>query len=191
MTTLPLRPECAPVETFNPMPGRTVRPTREELFQCLRLALEHVESRLLGEGFPRHAVFAAMETAGNAGVDAICKGQAETMTPQAQRKWLWVVARHAVVTFLRRKRPVSLPDEDVIPSPLATSFDPHGPELVREAVRRLPLHARAIIVVVYFKGLNRRAAADRLGMPETTFRRRHAWAIRLLRGIVQRLFSEF
>ncbi len=115
MTTLPLRPECAPVETSRPMPGRTVRPTREELSRCLGHLLEKVEHRLLKQ-FPLCVAQEARDNAESAALVAIWEGEAQGMTPSGWRKWLWVVARNAAVTLQRSKRPVPLPDDEAIPS---------------------------------------------------------------------------
>jgi hypothetical protein len=171
------------------LPGATP-PSKEELFNCLRLALEKVEACLLSEGFPKHAAQAATEKAGNTAIDAICEGRAQRMTTLARRKWLWVIARNAVVTLVRRKRTVSLRD-DLMPPASVTWIDLHEQETVLEAVRQLPPDMWLVVEAVYFAGLTGRKAAGRLGIPEATFRRRHAEAVRLLRDIFQRLSREF
>ncbi len=79
----------------------------------------------------------------------------------------------------------------MLPSAATSSLDPHERELVLEAVRKLPLDARAVIVAVYFEGLSRRAAAKRFGMRSTTFRYRLAKAERQFRSIFEHLSKEF
>jgi RNA polymerase sigma factor (sigma-70 family) len=190
MTTLPLRPECAPVETSSPMPGRTVLPTSEELSRCLGLLLEKVESRLLKQ-FPLCVVQEARDNAESAALIAICEGLAQGMTPSGWRKWLWVVARNAAVTLQRSKRPVPLPDDEAIVSPAAAWIDRHEQELALEAVQQLAPGDRAMVEAVYVEGLSVRAASQKTGIRYGCFRRRLPQAISRLRDAFQRLSREF
>jgi RNA polymerase sigma factor (sigma-70 family) len=190
MTTLPPRPKCAPVETTRSMPGRTARPTKEELSRCLGLLLEKVEHRLLKQ-FPHGVAQDARDNTESAALVAIWEGLAEGMTPSGWRKWLWVVARNAAVTLQRSTRPVPLPDDEAIPSPSVAWIDRHEQELALEAVQQLAPGDRAMVEAVYVEGLSVRAASQKTGIRYGCFRRRLPQAISRLRDAFQRLSREF
>lgn len=160
-------------------------PSAEELYECLQHALDKVEFRLSLE-YPTHAVQHGVENARDTAIDAICNGRAQRMTSPARRSWLYVVARHATVTLLRRKKNASLPDHDIIPSQSET-WSALQRELILEALRNLPPDVLVLIEAVYFEGLTGRTAADRLSIAKTTFRRRHAEAILMLRDMFEQL----
>jgi DNA-directed RNA polymerase specialized sigma subunit len=160
-------------------------PSVEELLSCLQLALEKLELRLNRE-YPTHAVQHGIEHAWNRAIDAICDGRAQRMTAAARRSWLSIIARHATVTVLRKKKIVSLMDDE-IPSQSETCND-FQRELVLKAVYELPADARALIEALYIEGLTARAAAERLSISsQTTFRVRRFRAILMLRKIFEQL----
>jgi RNA polymerase sigma factor (sigma-70 family) len=162
------------------------QPTKEDLFECLVRRLVSVESRLVGMGFSPHIAEQATERAEAAAVDAICSGFAQTMTTPGRRAWLHTVARNAALTLLRRKQTVSLPDGDVLPARQATD-DAQDFNMILNALNKMPPDLGAVIVAVYIEGLSGREAAERMGIPEATFRRRKALAINRLRTIVDQL----
>jgi RNA polymerase sigma factor (sigma-70 family) len=165
------------------------QPSKEDLFECLVRRLESVESRLVGMGFAPHIAQQATERAQAAAVDAICDGFAQTMTTPGRRAWLLTVARNAALTLLRRKRTVSLPDGDVLPA-RQTTDDAQDFNMILEAIKKMPPDLRAVIVALYVEGLSGREAAERLGIPEATFRRRKTLAINRLVQIVDQLSRE-
>ena len=171
------------------------RPTKEELHKCLRDWLPNVEV-YVKRRFPEYVVLEALEKAKSEGLSAIYgelhdKMKPEEMTSAGRRAWLLTVARNAALTVLRRKRTVPLRDDDMLPSAPTSSLDPHERQLVVEAVQKLPLASRQVIEAAYFEGLKGRAAAERLGMPPTTFRYRLAKAKRQFRNIFEQLSREF
>jgi RNA polymerase sigma factor (sigma-70 family) len=177
----PLDPRHDPEQPDEAVP----QPTKEDLFECLVRRLVSVESRLVSMGFQPHIAQQATERAEAAAVDAICSGFAQTMTTPGRRAWLHTVARHAALTLLRRKQTVSLPDGDVIPA--TQGRDEQDFNMILKALKKMPPDLGAVIVDVYVEGLSGREAAERLGIPEATFRRRKALAINRLRTIVDQL----
>jgi len=163
-------------------------PSAEEFYECLQLTLEKVAFRLSLE-YPIHAVQHGVQNARTTAINAICDGRAQRMTLSAWRSWLWVVVRNATVTVLRKKKIVSLTDGDLLPSQSETWSDLQR-GLVLKALHDLPPKALALIEAVYFDGLTGRAAAERLGICKTTFRRRHAEAIRMLRDLFEQLDND-
>jgi DNA-directed RNA polymerase specialized sigma24 family protein len=164
-------------------------PSVEELFSCLQLALEKLERRLNRE-YPPHAVQHGIEHAWNRAIDAICDGRAQRMAAPARRSWLSIVARHATVTVLRKKKILSLSDGDLL-RPQSETWSDLQRELVLNAMHDLPADALALIEAVYFEGLTARAAAARLGISsQTTFRVKRFRAVLKLRNIFAQLDND-
>ncbi len=126
--------------------------------------------------------------------------KADTFTPGRRvRPWLYSIATHQAIDALRKKRrhpTVSLDQEhalndaDVLkllqtirspePSPVERVEAHERAEWVHRAVNELPHDLRALILLIYFQGLQYREVADAFAMPIGTVKSRvHKALIRL------------
>jgi len=114
--------------------------------------------------------------------------------PASMQPWLFTIARHLVVDQRRARRPTvplePSPDEGSRPAPALKSATPSPFEItaaaeesgiLREAIRLLPAHLRAVCVLHYFSGLTLAEVADRTRVPIGTARSRLHRALAALR----------
>ncbi|HEY3015478.1 MAG TPA: sigma-70 family RNA polymerase sigma factor [Nocardioides sp.] len=100
------------------------------------------------------------------------------------RAWLFTVARNIVIDDWRTKRSKSeLPVAEV---PEAAGPDDRTDRLllswvVAEAVTKLSLEHRAVLLECYYRGASVAEASRRLGVPEGTVKSRTHYALRALR----------
>lgn len=167
------------MDTFIP------NPSDEEclrLFACLQAYLPAVRLMLRRLGYPAWVANDAVEFAESVAGEAIASGLASSMTRAARRRWLCVVAIRAAAAILRRPRPSPLPPDP--PIPCRSGLDDALRAAVLAAVARLPTDLRTVVEAVYFGQVSLRSAADRLGIPESTCRRRHEKAKQALRKML-------
>lgn len=102
------------------------------------------------------------------------------------RSWIFQIARNATIDAGRRQRSRPRLAEDVI------HLEPSGQHddievmfrnwLIAEALDRLPDDHRAVVELVYFRGLKVAEAAERLGIAEGTVKSRCFYALKNLRS---------
>ena len=195
MPPSPLDPRHSPER---PDDAPSPPPSKEELYHDLQVALRKAKYRLLKKHYPAYFVLDGVDHAEGAGIDAICgdlhdrmKQPPEKMHPAAWHQWVYIAARNATFSLMRRKRMYSLTQLDVEESASTSSLDQHERELLLKALAQLPPDDERLIVAVHFMGMSRRQYADLLHVGEATIRRRHDNAVSRLRDEVQRLSRQF
>jgi RNA polymerase sigma factor (sigma-70 family) len=86
----------------------------------------------------------------------------------------------------RAERELRVHEERVEPGPDALAQAAEAQRMLAEAVTRLDEPLRAVVVLRYFQGLDSRAAAERLGVPDSTVRTRLQRALEELRADLDR-----
>ncbi len=88
--------------------------------------------------------------------------------------WLFAIATNSYRSWLRRKRPATLPIEAAEEAAAPSDGDPaerrEREAWVRRAVDELPVHYREAIHLFYFHEMDLAAAAASLGVPEGTLK---------------------
>lgn len=102
------------------------------------------------------------------------------------RPWLFVTARNLLVDRWRaqRRRPELIVDETRLARSAAMTAAMEATLerwLVREAMRRLSLKHRQVVVELYYRGRSVRETAQVLHITEGTVKSRHHYAVRALR----------
>lgn len=109
--------------------------------------------------------------------------------PSALRPWLFTVARRIAIdaTRAKRTRPTEIAVDDM--STLAATeddierlLDSHA---LGNALSRLSLDHRRVILEIYYHGRSVRDAAEVLGVPEGTVKSRTHHGLRALRGAIE------
>jgi RNA polymerase sigma-70 factor (ECF subfamily) len=99
--------------------------------------------------------------------------------------WLTRITYTTCIDHLRRRaRLVPVPDlepDDLLPQGPDPTDELSGRRRVRDALRRLPPHHRAVVVLVGLEGLDYEQAAEILGVPTGTVASRLSTARRILR----------
>jgi RNA polymerase sigma-70 factor (ECF subfamily) len=118
-------------------------------------------------------------------LDAIDPGRGEP------RSYLFSVARNIVIDQWRaqQRRPRLVSDEDAVQAAAITDNVDRMLDgwLVSEALQRLSLQHRAVIVQLYFRGRTVAEAADELGVPAGTVKSRAYYAVRSLRMVLEEM----
>lgn len=109
----------------------------------------------------------------------------------ATRAWLFTVARHLVIDEWRsgRSRREVLADEVPEPRDAEVSRTDEMLEgwLVADALDRLSVEHRQVILLCYYRGRSVAEAARQLGVPEGTVKSRTHYALRSLRLVLQEM----
>jgi RNA polymerase sigma-70 factor (ECF subfamily) len=111
----------------------------------------------------------------------------EALDPErgAVRSWLFTTARNlAIDAWRRRSARVSEVVTDVLPEPPPTADEADRAVeawTVSEALRRLSLQHREVLVECFYQGRSVAEAAARLGVPPGTVKSRTHYALRSLR----------
>ncbi|WP_307844942.1 sigma-70 family RNA polymerase sigma factor [Actinotalea solisilvae] len=109
----------------------------------------------------------------------------------ATRAWLFTVARHLVIDEWRsgRSRREVLADEVPEPREPDASRTDEMLEgwLVADALSRLSVEHRQVILLCYYRGRSVAEAARQLGVPEGTVKSRIHYALRSLRLVLQEM----
>lgn len=107
------------------------------------------------------------------------------------RSWLFGIAHHAALDFLRARRPetLSLDDGDGPPLPAAPDASPESEaaaaldgELVERLLRALPAPYREVLLLRHAEDLSVAEVAAALGLPEGTVKVRLFRAREMMRG---------
>ena len=100
----------------------------------------------------------------------ILKYRAGYLSESRFNVWLFQIARNAHIDHLRRQKPALPLDEQFVetpgrePRPEAVYETDRDAELVRQALDRLPVHKREILVLFRFQNLKLREIADLMGV---------------------------
>lgn len=110
--------------------------------------------------------------------------------PAGTRAWLFTVARHLVIDEWRSSRarrevlaaqpPEPVPDADAADRVLESW-------LVADALRRLSVEHRQVVLLCYFGGRSVAEAAQELGIPPGTVKSRTHYALRSLRLVLEEM----
>jgi RNA polymerase sigma-70 factor (ECF subfamily) len=109
--------------------------------------------------------------------------------------WMYRITVNTALDRRRVRRYDSCTDEipenlkDDRPSPLESTDERERADLLREAVRRLPSHYRAPLVLVHVEGLAVEEAAYALKLPEGTVKSRLFRARAMLKKIIQKHYG--
>ncbi|NLU77202.1 sigma-70 family RNA polymerase sigma factor [Micromonospora sp. HNM0581] len=110
--------------------------------------------------------------------------------PDTVRRWLFIVARHLMIDAARARaaRPLESYGVDVswMPSPCNAVDEIVDRLALADALRRITPEHRAVLVELYYGGASVAEVADRVGIPEGTVRSRSFYALRAVRGILDR-----
>jgi RNA polymerase sigma-70 factor (ECF subfamily) len=106
------------------------------------------------------------------------------------RGWLFTVARNIVIDETRTKR--SRMEFAVAEVPEVADSEDHNDQLlqswvVAEAVTKLSLEHRAVLLECYYRGASVAEASRRLGVPEGTVKSRTHYALRALKLALQEM----
>ncbi|MGH3333989.1 MAG: sigma-70 family RNA polymerase sigma factor [Nocardioidaceae bacterium] len=113
---------------------------------------------------------------------------ADRLTVESARPWLFTVARNLAVDAgrSRRARPTEVPPavvgEVIAPDELDAALDAH---LVADALGSLTPTHREVVIESFYHGRPAREIADLLGLPAGTVRSRMFYALRALRLALQ------
>lgn len=101
--------------------------------------------------------------------------------PAAVRSWLFTVARHLVIDQWRAGREVATaePPDPTVPDTWTDAVLDGW--IVAEALRRLTVEHRQVLLLCYFRGLSVAQVARVLGVPPGTVKSRTHYALRALR----------
>jgi RNA polymerase sigma-70 factor, ECF subfamily len=113
---------------------------------------------------------------------------ADRLTVECARPWLYTVARNLVIDAGRsnRARPAevapAVAGEVIAPDELDAALDAY---LVADALASLTPAHREVVIEAYYYGSSAQEIADRLGLPARTVRSRMFYALRALRLALQ------
>jgi len=115
--------------------------------------------------------------------DQLLTGGASSMLP-----WLTTVARRIVINDRRsrRARPQEVDDAalDIVPVPDETDRALHR-RILLDALGRIGVAHRQVVVEMYFRGRTVEEAARQLGIPPGTVKSRSFYAMRALRAVLR------
>ena len=177
------------------VPVPSERPTKEELYDCLGQALERIAASYRSASWDQHMVERAIERTRDIAVDQIVAGHAEKWPQRLRRVWLSKVFRNQLCSLLRLRQEWPLLGDDVLTASTSTEEEEGGPipldertdlKQVAQAVNELPPHLQEVVRVRYYDRLSERKAAERLGLPLSTFRNRQGRAIQKLKEALNR-----
>ncbi|MFK3979275.1 sigma-70 family RNA polymerase sigma factor [Micromonospora sp. NPDC050397] len=107
---------------------------------------------------------------------------------ESQRRWLFTVARRIAIDAARARqaRPTEVGVIDMSRLPAATDAmeEVVAAHTVREALPKLKVEHRTVLIDLYFHGLSTGEVAARLGIPEGTVKSRAHYGLRALRAVV-------
>jgi RNA polymerase sigma-70 factor (ECF subfamily) len=112
------------------------------------------------------------------------RGQAKVST------WLFRIAHHRAVDWLRKRRPSLLEEDARLPdgdSPEAEAFDIWHIDQLQVALAQLSPDHRAVLELVFFQGLSYREVAQVVDCPVGTVKSRVSYAKRCLNGVLRRM----
>ena len=115
------------------------------------------------------------------------RGQAKVST------WLFRIAHHRAVDWLRRRRPGSLEEIARLPAdddPEEEVFGTWDAEQLQVALAQLSPDHRAVLELVFFHDLPYREVAQIVGCPVGTVKSRVSYAKRYLNGVLRRMGVE-
>lgn len=107
--------------------------------------------------------------------------------------WLFRIAHHKAVDWLRRSRPQSLEELDYLPGeerPEEDAFDGWAGGRLAAALAQLSPEHRAVLELAFVHGLSYREVAQVVGCPVGTVKSRVSHARRLLKGALERMGVE-
>ncbi len=107
--------------------------------------------------------------------------------------WLFRIAHHKGVDWLRRRRPSTAGGVDRLPAddcPEEEAFDAWRADRLQAALGQLSPEHRAVLELTFFEGLSYREVAEVLGCPVGTVKSRMSYAKRFLRGVLERMGME-
>lgn len=107
---------------------------------------------------------------------------------EAQRRWLFTVARRVAVDAARARqvRPAEVGSIDLtqVPMDCDSAEGVVTVQLVRDALPKLSPHHRVVLVAIYFRGMSTGEIAEHIGIPEGTVKSRAHYALRALRAVI-------
>ena len=109
--------------------------------------------------------------------------------PSAARSWMFTVARHLVIDEWRSSRSRLEITTAELPE-AGTTDETEGALqtwLLAEALQRLSVEHRQVLVECYFHGRSVADAAERIGVPPGTVKSRTHYALRALRLVLQEM----
>ena len=97
--------------------------------------------------------------------------------------WIYSITRNSVIDFYRRSRPVAEMDESLAEDSLVEDglLNDETLEELAEALAKLPLQLREIVVLRYYDEMPLTEVAKKLGLSYGAIKLRHAKALKLLR----------
>ena len=113
----------------------------------------------------------------------VCRDLGRLRRPDRFVSWLGAICRRLATRAAKARPRHRLPDEANLPAATGNPGDDRR-DVVRQAVRRLPLRAREVIVLRYFNGLSHEQIASTLGISPQAV---HGRLIRARRRIAQDL----
>jgi RNA polymerase sigma-70 factor, ECF subfamily len=148
----------------------------EQLIDAYQTCLFNVALRILGNSED------ARDVVQTAFIKAYCK--LDTYDPQHRFfSWIYRIARNESLNLLKRRRPPGELDE-TIPAP---GRDPRGrieelvvSRVIQEALMRLSMEHRQVVVLRYYADLSHREIGEAMGIPEKTVKSRLFAARKLL-----------
>jgi RNA polymerase sigma-70 factor (ECF subfamily) len=108
--------------------------------------------------------------------------------------WLFRIAHHKAVDWLRKKRPDRLEQVDWLPAddcPEREVFDAWTMDQLQAALERLSTKHRAVIELAFLDGLSYREVAEIVDCPVGTVKSRVSYARRHLRQILEQMGVEW
>lgn len=125
---------------------------------------------------------------------------AATFDPSRGRPETWVttIARNLLLSALRKQQPISLDEHEELASALEDDHDQPDQmawmnarrQLVREAVIKLPVNQRRVVLLAYFDGLSHAEIAERTGEPLGTVKSRLRLGLRRLESSLRSVLSD-
>ena len=110
------------------------------------------------------------------------------------KTWLFRIAHHKAVDWLRKKRPDRLEQVDWLPAddcPEREVFDAWTMDQLQAALERLSTKHRAVIELAFLDGLSYREVAEIVDCPVGTVKSRVSYARRHLRQILEQMGVEW